>query len=278
MSHTSYAQQNVPIASFARTQPVMLTCALAPLISFRCVSSCPTSTLRYHHRDKLHHPHPAKDWVGLFLLGDELPPPPAAIASGVRPPPQAGQRQTTPVTPDKRLPYRVAPAFGEHSAARGSTPDGQQTTGRSNVGSTAENKKGGSASVVGGDGSAVDTAAVAAATASAAGSSGPALTVKVAASVASGTNPPGRHADLSTADNVNGEHASSRTQNKKISSSHQMATELATGASPRATATRSGDNSVVGKEGDRGKTLFPGKMIGWRTLPPDNAVRPRRQD
>ncbi|CAM9572532.1 unnamed protein product, partial [Ectocarpus sp. 8 AP-2014] len=226
----------------------------------------------YHHRDKLHHHHPAKDWVGLFLLGDELPPPPAAIAPAVRPPPQAGQRQTAPVTPDKGIPYHVAPAFGEQSTARGSTPDDQQTTGRSNVGSTADNKKDGSASVVGGDGLAVDAAAAAGAeTVSAAGSLGPAPTVKLAASVATGTNPSGRHADLSTPDNVNGEGASSRTQNKKISSSHQVATELATGASPRATAPRSEDNSVVGKEGDSSKTLFPGKMIGWRTLPPDNA-------
>lgn len=256
----------------------MLTRALAPIISFRCL---PTSTVRYHHRDKLHHPHPAKDWVGLFLLGDELPPPPAATAPAVRPPLQAGQHQTTPVTPEKRLPYHAAPAFGEQSNARGSTPDGQLTTGRSNVGSTAENKKDGSDSVfVGGDGipkeaeqrvgeSADNTAAAA----SAVGSAGPALAVKVAAGVASG-----RHADSSTPDNVNGEDASSTSQNEEMSSSHQVVTELATGASPRATTTSGGDNSVVGKEGDRGKTLYPGKMIGWRTLPPDNAVRPRRQD
>lgn len=223
--------------------------------------------------------------MGLFLLDDELPPPPGATASAVRPPPQAGQRPTTPGTPEKRLPYHVAPAFGEQSNACG-TPDGQQTTGRSNVGSTAENKKDGSDSLgVGGDGKAKEaeqrvgeSAADGAAAASAAGSAGSALAVKVAASVASDTNPTRHHADSSTPDDVNGEDTCSRSQNKKMSCSHQVLTKPTTGASPRATTTNGGNDSVVGKEGDRGKTLFPGKMIGWRTLPPDNAVRPRRQD
>lgn len=219
------------------------------LLPFRALSY---PTFRYRHREKPDHPHPVKDWVGLFLL-DALPPT-ASTTPHQKPPKSARGSQGNPTT-DHRFPYHQAHSHrvsGNKTAANRDYGQSEQDMKAVTVEPAAQAEADAGAEETGGEST----------------EAGP-MDEKLVTTAAGVT----RNKDEDTATDAKHELGGSRSQDRRFFRSSQVAAAFLGGVPTKPMAI-GGAGDATKEEERRGKEgMSPGKMVGWRTLPRENEVR-----
>eukprot|EP00903_Cladosiphon_okamuranus_P012671 g11851.t1 len=197
----------------------------------------------YQNRETPDHAHPAKDWVGLFLLDSP--------------------RSITTSTPNQEHPKSPPDALGHpsdgrrfaHRPGHSQNPSGHTTT--ANNGHSEREK---------------DTKAPAAATAHVEGSAGESTEAGVTAEKPRTRGVTKKAEGDTDADALDAKHelGGGRSEDTRYFRSSQVAATFV-GGIPMKTAAIGGAGIVAEESALRGKKeQLPGKMVGWRTLPREN--------
>lgn len=213
---------------------------------------CPTlsfPTFSYRHRDKPDHSHPAKDWVGLFLL--ETPPSTATTTPLHEPPGSARDPQGNRST-DPRLEPHAAHSHHPSGKSTAANDDDSESEKDTKAAAEAEAKAGAEGTA----GESIEAGPMA----------GRPATSVVGATATNKDTDPGAH-------NAIHEVGGSRSQGTRFFRSSQVAAAFVVGVPAKLTATGGAGISTEGEERREKKGMLPGKMVGWRTLPQENEVR-----
>ena len=229
---------------------------------------------RYRHRETPERPHPVTDWVGLFFLLDEPPQDPAATPSDLPPLTSSRDPKSTGSGADRRFPHSSAGSAGQPSPRDGAVASSDRPAegGTETDDTIHEREQGANKGAVAG-GAAAAAAAATEVEEEIEEPAGAPMTVKVAASVAGAAVDSEDHPlDDALGDDGGGNpHGGGGSRRKRLfSSSHVVAEFLGVGDQGVLAEDEEARRAAEDRERKRKR---PVKMVGWRTLPRENAVR-----